>query len=340
MKKLKEFITWVGTQKGFEGMSSDQVITALNEMSSSKEGKSEVAKLMTMFKKDQKISHASDVLKATNGASLDSKWKEEYRNKMKDFRAGDEGDMYRNKYLRKKARDYATSVTYFSPTRYSDRMKVARLNQDLDSRKERVAFASDPGDNQISTTNSTPATTPSTLSMPTLKKEVGLKEINLGDSLAKSEADYNAGLKQQQNLNYWLNRAKQFGFKDLNAVRAWQKQHGLVVDGKFGNKSEGMWQYLRKLQFEGSDANKAIAATKRTMDELSQDIYNTIYGSKVKPITEKTPEELQQELAEYRLAKRKEEEANRNLQVQWTLDSRYPEFGLSNYSPHVYTNGR
>ena len=183
-------------------MSSDQVITALNEMSSSKEGKSEVAKLMTMFKKDQKISHASDVLKATNGASLDSKWKEEYRNKMKDFRAGDEGDMYRNRYLRKKARDYATSVTYFSPTRYSDRMKVARLNQDLDSRKERVAFASDLGDNQISTTNSTPATTPSTLSMPTLKKEVGLKEINLGDSLAKSEADYNAGLKQQQNLNY------------------------------------------------------------------------------------------------------------------------------------------
>ena len=59
-----------------------------------------------------------------------------------------------------------------------------------------------------------------------------------------------------------------------------------------------------------------MSATKRTMDELSQDIGNTIYGSRVKFITEKSPEELQQELAEYRLAKRQEEEANRGLQVQ------------------------
>lgn len=48
-------------------MNSDQVITALNEMSSSEEGKAAVAKLMSAFKQDQKISGASEVLKAKNG---------------------------------------------------------------------------------------------------------------------------------------------------------------------------------------------------------------------------------------------------------------------------------
>lgn len=50
-------------------MNSDQVITALNEMSSSKEGTAEVAKLMSAFKQDQKIGGASEVLKAKNGTS-------------------------------------------------------------------------------------------------------------------------------------------------------------------------------------------------------------------------------------------------------------------------------
>ena len=71
MKKLKEFIAWVGKQKGFEGMNPDQVIAALNEMSSSKEGKAEVAKLMSTFKQDQKIDNAADVLKAQNGRRFD-----------------------------------------------------------------------------------------------------------------------------------------------------------------------------------------------------------------------------------------------------------------------------
>lgn len=50
-------------------MNSDQVITALNEMSSSEEGKAEVVKLMSAFKQDQKINVASEVLKAKNGTS-------------------------------------------------------------------------------------------------------------------------------------------------------------------------------------------------------------------------------------------------------------------------------
>lgn len=51
-------------------MNSDQVITALNEMSSSEEGKAEVVKLMSAFKQDQKINVASEVLKAHSGSTI------------------------------------------------------------------------------------------------------------------------------------------------------------------------------------------------------------------------------------------------------------------------------
>lgn len=51
-------------------MNSDQVITALNEMYSSEEGKAEVVKLMSAFKQDQKIGGASEVLKAQSGSII------------------------------------------------------------------------------------------------------------------------------------------------------------------------------------------------------------------------------------------------------------------------------
>ena len=95
-------------------MNSDQVITALNEMSSSEEGKAEVAKLMSAFKQDQKIGSASEVLKAQSGATLRRAQRQEYRNAMNEYRNDAEMNKYRRGYLRDMARERANVVV--SPT--------------------------------------------------------------------------------------------------------------------------------------------------------------------------------------------------------------------------------
>lgn len=92
-------------------MNSDQIITALNEMSSSEEGKAEVAKLMSAFKQDQKISSASEVLKAQSGAALRSAQRQEYRNAMNEYRNDAEMNKYRRGYLRDMARERANNVS-------------------------------------------------------------------------------------------------------------------------------------------------------------------------------------------------------------------------------------
>ena len=43
---------------------------------------------------------------------------------------------------------------------------------------------------------------------------------------------------------HWNQVASQYGFKDYNAVAAWQKEHGLKVDGKFGSNSYAKWAEL------------------------------------------------------------------------------------------------
>jgi hypothetical protein len=86
MKNLKKFISWIGTKKEFKGLNESQIIEALNEMSSSKEGKDEVARLMAEFKQDQKIESASEVLKASGGAALRKARRTAYRNAMSDAR--------------------------------------------------------------------------------------------------------------------------------------------------------------------------------------------------------------------------------------------------------------
>ena len=55
-------------------------------MSSSKEGKDEVARLMAEFKQDQKIESASEVLKASGGAALHKARRTAYRNAMSGAR--------------------------------------------------------------------------------------------------------------------------------------------------------------------------------------------------------------------------------------------------------------
>ena len=43
---------------------------------------------------------------------------------------------------------------------------------------------------------------------------------------------------------HWNKVASQYGFKDYNAVAAWQKENGLTVDGKFGSNSYAKWAEL------------------------------------------------------------------------------------------------
>jgi uncharacterized protein YkwD len=92
-------------------MNPDQVITALNEMSSSEEGKAAVSKLMSAFKQDQKISDASEVLKAQSGAALRRAQRQEYKNAMNEYRNDTEMNKYRRGYLRDMAREAAAAVT-------------------------------------------------------------------------------------------------------------------------------------------------------------------------------------------------------------------------------------
>lgn len=119
-------------------MNSDQIITALNEMSSSEEGKAEVAKLMSAFKQDQKIGSASEVLKAQSGAALRRAQRQEYRNAMNEYRNDAEMNKYRRGYLRDMAKERANNVAVsqnsslqtspiFDKERFRDRKQVARL---------------------------------------------------------------------------------------------------------------------------------------------------------------------------------------------------------------------
>lgn len=87
MKNLKKFISWIKNHEDFKGLNESQIIDALNAMSSDKEGKKEVAKLISEFKQDQKIENASEVLKAAGGAALRKAQRQAYRSSMANARS-------------------------------------------------------------------------------------------------------------------------------------------------------------------------------------------------------------------------------------------------------------
>ena len=45
--------------------------------------------------------------------------------------------------------------------------------------------------------------------------------------------------------DYWNSVAQQYGFNDMNAVAAWQRENGLEDDGKFGQNSLNKWNELQ-----------------------------------------------------------------------------------------------
>lgn len=73
----------------------------------------------------------------------------------------------------------------------------------------------------------------------------------------------------------WNAKATQYGFKDTDAVKQWQKKNGLVADGMFGAKSIAKYNELERIKQQKAEAEriKLEAAKKmRTTVPLTQTI--------------------------------------------------------------------
>ena len=76
----------------------------------------------------------------------------------------------------------------------------------------------------------------------TARGEAALKAINT--SLAAKPTIPTTPALVLKDAARWNQVASQYGFKDYNAVAAWQKENGLTVDGKFGSNSYAKWAEL------------------------------------------------------------------------------------------------
>lgn len=52
--------------------------------------------------------------------------------------------------------------------------------------------------------------------------------------------------KKPINTAYWNAQANKYGFNNMEEVKAWQQQNGLVADGMFGKKSLARWNELQQ----------------------------------------------------------------------------------------------
>lgn len=75
-----------------------------------------------------------------------------------------------------------------------------------------------------------------------------------------------APISKPINTAYWNSRANMFGFNNMDEVKAWQQQNGLVADGMFGKNSEAKWRSMQ-------EANpKLVSRTITTVDGTPMDI--------------------------------------------------------------------
>ena len=74
------------------------------------------------------------------------------------------------------------------------------------------------------------------------------------------------------NDRHWLGIAKQYGFNSIDEVKAWQKQNGLVNDGKFGQASLAKWNELNSAPQPIEKAQKERANGRLTVD-IPEEIY-------------------------------------------------------------------
>ena len=68
------------------------------------------------------------------------------------------------------------------------------------------------------------------------------------------------------NTVYWNSQANKFGFNNMDEVKAWQQQNGLVADGMFGKNSEAKWRSMQAVN------PKLVSRTITTVDGTPMDI--------------------------------------------------------------------
>ena len=74
------------------------------------------------------------------------------------------------------------------------------------------------------------------------------------------------------NGKYWTDRAKQFNFNSIEDVMKWQRANGLVVDGKFGSKSEAKWYALNGQTPPVRTANQPAPVAKTQVTEATPEV--------------------------------------------------------------------
>lgn len=87
------------------------------------------------------------------------------------------------------------------------------------------------------------ATMPSIVS--NAQKQATLNAINQPTKALIPKPEVKVEQKPEQkpiNTAYWNSQAKKFGFNNMEEVKAWQQQNGLVADGMFGDNSEAKWR--------------------------------------------------------------------------------------------------
>ena len=73
------------------------------------------------------------------------------------------------------------------------------------------------------------------------------------------------------NTAYWNSRANEFGFNNMDEVKAWQQQNGLMADGMFGRNSEAKWRSIQQAATPGLVSRTIITADGTPMDIIKKE---------------------------------------------------------------------
>lgn len=190
----------------------------------------------------------------------------------------------------------AQEVINGSARRINMRREQRRFQRNFDqtwddqelSRKASFDIANGPGGQlkptpvevpQKTVTTATYFDSPSPTAAPS-NEAAGQKLINnqIDDRIAAENAQF----KQARKDAYWLKQAQKFGdFKTLEEVKQWQAKYGLDPDGKFGSKSEEIFNKIneaKRIRNEIFNASNDLSNQNRqwyVLDEIRKQINPT-----------------------------------------------------------------
>ena len=73
------------------------------------------------------------------------------------------------------------------------------------------------------------------------------------------------------NTAYWNSQANKFGFNNMDEVKAWQQQNGLVADGMFGKNSEAKWRSIQQAATPTLVSKAATTVAGTPIDMISKE---------------------------------------------------------------------